>query len=103
MAFLANYPIAMAPGLGLNAYFSFIICGKMGVPWQTALGIVFLSDAIPAFLTLLVMPLTFSISNGLAIGFISYPLIKGLSGRAGEVHWLVYVLAGLFLLRYIFI
>ncbi len=61
------------------------------------------SDAIPAFLTLLVMPLTFSISHGLAIGFISYPLVKGLSGRAREVHWLVYVLAGLFVLRYIFI
>lgn len=61
------------------------------------------SDAIPAFLTLLIMPLTFSISHGLAIGFISYPLVKTLSGRGREVHWLVYVLAGLFLLRYIFI
>ncbi len=61
------------------------------------------SDAIPAFLTLIVMPLTFSISHGLAIGFISYPLVKALSGRARDVHWLVYVLAGLFVLRYIFI
>ncbi|MFH1501468.1 MAG: NCS2 family permease [Candidatus Eisenbacteria bacterium] len=61
------------------------------------------SDAIPAFLTLLVMPLTFSISHGLAIGFISYPLVKALSGRAREVHWLVYLLAGLFVLRYILI
>lgn len=61
------------------------------------------SDAIPAFLTLIVMPLTFSISHGLAMGFISYPLVKALSGRAREVHWLVYLLAGLFVLRYIFI
>ena len=61
------------------------------------------SDAIPAFLTLIVMPLTFSIAHGLAIGFISYPLVKALSGRAREVHWLVYLLAGLFVLRYILI
>jgi len=61
------------------------------------------SDAIPAFLTFIVMPLTSSISHGLAVGFISYPLIKALSGRAREVHWLVYVLAGVFVLRYVFL
>jgi len=46
MGFLANYPIALAPGMGLNAFFSFVVCGKMGVPWQTALGIVFASGVI---------------------------------------------------------
>ncbi len=46
MGFLANYPIALAPGMGLNAFFSFVVCGKMGVPWQTALGIVFASGAL---------------------------------------------------------
>jgi AGZA family xanthine/uracil permease-like MFS transporter len=61
------------------------------------------SDSIPAFLTMLVMPLTFSIAHGLAIGFISYPVIKALSGRAREVHWLVYALAALFVLRYVLI
>ena len=61
------------------------------------------SEAIPAFLTLIVMPFTYSISHGLAIGFTSYPLLKLLSGRGREVHWLVYVLAGLFVLRYIFL
>lgn len=55
------------------------------------------SEAIPAFLTILAMPLTFSISKGLAVGFISYPLIKLLSGRAREVHLLSYLLAGLLL------
>ena len=49
------------------------------------------------------MPLTSSIAHGLAIGFISYPLIKTLSGRAKDVHWLVYSLAALFVLRYILI
>jgi AGZA family xanthine/uracil permease-like MFS transporter len=60
------------------------------------------SEAIPAFLTLIVMPLT-NISHGLAIGFMSYPVIKALSGKGREVHWLVYCLAALFVLRYIFI
>jgi AGZA family xanthine/uracil permease-like MFS transporter len=61
------------------------------------------SESIPAFLTLIIMPLTSSIAHGLAIGFISYPLIKACSGKARDVHWLVYLLAALFVLRYIFI
>lgn len=43
MALLANYPIALAPGMGLNAYFAFTICGALGLSWQTALGGVFVS------------------------------------------------------------
>ena len=61
------------------------------------------TEAIPAFLTIILMPLTFSIANGLALGFISYPLVKVAAGRSKEVHWLVYILAGIFLLRYIFL
>ncbi len=61
------------------------------------------TEAIPAFLTIILMPLTYSIAHGLALGFISYPLVKAAAGRSKEVHWLVYVLAAIFLLRYIFI
>ena len=43
MGLLSNYPIALAPGMGLNAYFAFTVVKGMGVPWQTALGCVFLS------------------------------------------------------------
>jgi AGZA family xanthine/uracil permease-like MFS transporter len=50
MGVLANYPIALAPGMGLNAYFAFTVVKGMGVPWQTALGCVFLSGC--AFLIL---------------------------------------------------
>jgi AGZA family xanthine/uracil permease-like MFS transporter len=57
-------------------------------------------EAIPAFLTMISVPLTFSIANGLAIGFISYPLIKAFSGRWKEVNVIVYVLAALFVLRF---
>jgi AGZA family xanthine/uracil permease-like MFS transporter len=46
MGVLARYPIAMAPGMGLNAYFAYTVCIRMHVPWQTALGAVFLSGII---------------------------------------------------------
>jgi AGZA family xanthine/uracil permease-like MFS transporter len=51
MGFLANYPIALAPGMGLNAYFAFTVVGAMGVPWQTALGLVFISGVLFVVLT----------------------------------------------------
>ncbi len=46
MGVLARYPIALAPGMGLNAYFTYTVCIRMHVPWQTALGAVFLSGII---------------------------------------------------------
>src|SRR5581483_2476550 len=51
MGILARYPIALAPGMGLNAYFTYTVCIKMHVPWQTALGAVFLSGVIFLALT----------------------------------------------------
>jgi AGZA family xanthine/uracil permease-like MFS transporter len=52
MGVYARYPIALAPGMGLNAYFTYSVCLKMHVPWQTALGAVFLSGVIFLALTL---------------------------------------------------
>jgi AGZA family xanthine/uracil permease-like MFS transporter len=51
MGIVARYPIALAPGMGLNAYFTYTVCIKMHVPWQTALGAVFLSGVIFLALT----------------------------------------------------
>jgi AGZA family xanthine/uracil permease-like MFS transporter len=51
MGFIANYPIALAPGMGLNAYFAFTVVKGMGVPWQTALGCVFISGCVFLILT----------------------------------------------------
>ena len=51
MGIIARYPIALAPGMGLNAYFTYTVCLKMHIPWQTALGAVFLSGAIFLALT----------------------------------------------------
>ena len=46
MAFATNYPIALAPGMGLNAFVAFTLCGAKGMPWQAALGLVFYSGLI---------------------------------------------------------
>lgn len=46
MGLYANYPIALAPGMGLNAYFSFVLVKGMGLPWQVALGAVFISGVL---------------------------------------------------------
>jgi AGZA family xanthine/uracil permease-like MFS transporter len=58
------------------------------------------TEAAPAFFTALLMPLTFNISHGLAAGIIVYALVKTAAGRWREVHWLMFALAVLFVLRY---
>jgi AGZA family xanthine/uracil permease-like MFS transporter len=63
MAFLANYPIALAPGMGLNAYFAFGVVGGMGYTWQVALGCVFISGVI--FLIISLLPLREWIVNAI--------------------------------------
>lgn len=60
-----------------------------------------LTEAIPAFLSIVIMPLTLSITEGISFGFISYVLLKLASGRGRQVHWLIYLFAGLFVVRYI--
>jgi AGZA family xanthine/uracil permease-like MFS transporter len=58
------------------------------------------TEAAPAFFTALLMPLTFNISHGLAAGIVVYTLVKLAARRGREVHWLMYVLAVAFVLRY---
>jgi len=65
------------------------------IPWDH------FDEAIPAFLTILTLPLTFNISYGIGFGFISYVLIKLSRGRAGEVHPLLYGAAVLFALAFV--
>lgn len=52
MALMANYPFALAPGMGLNAYFAFTVCGSMGYDWRVALGAVFVEGIIFIILSL---------------------------------------------------
>ena len=58
------------------------------------------TESFPAFLTLVIIPLTFSITDGIAFGFISYAFLKLATGRRREAHWLVYLFAVLFVIRY---
>lgn len=62
-----------------------------------------ISDALPAMLTILVMPLTFSIAHGVVAGIITYPILKRLSGRGHEVHRLIDALALIFIASFIFL
>ena len=59
--------------------------------------------AIPAFLTMMTIPLTFSIANGLAFGFVAYTLMKVVRGKFRAVNWLVYLLTALFIARFIYL
>ena len=62
------------------------------------------SEAFPAFLTIIIMPFSgFSITEGIAFGFISFTVVKLLSGKGKEVHWLIISFSILFIIRYLFI
>ncbi|HTW30273.1 MAG TPA: NCS2 family permease [Candidatus Sulfotelmatobacter sp.] len=63
MGLYANYPIALAPGMSLNAYFTYVVCLGMHVPWQTALGVIFFSGVF--FLLLTVTRVREQIVNGI--------------------------------------
>ena len=65
-----------------------------GIDWDD------LEIAIPAFLTIVLMPFTYSISVGIGAGFLAYVLIKVVRGKAGEVHPLMWVIAALFVLYF---
>jgi adenine/guanine/hypoxanthine permease len=61
------------------------------------------SEAVPAFITMLATPLTFSIASGLSLGLISYTVVKVAAGRFKEVNTLVWTLTILFIIRYIYL
>jgi len=60
------------------------------------------TEVIPAAVTALMMPFTYSIANGLAFGFISYAVLKLFTGKGKEVHWMVWVIGGVFLGKFIY-
>jgi len=76
MGLVANYPLALAPGMGLNAYFTFTVVKGMGVPWQVGLGCVFLSGV--AFLLM-----TFVGIRQLIVNSIPRPLYSAVAGGIG--------------------
>jgi AGZA family xanthine/uracil permease-like MFS transporter len=61
------------------------------------------AEAIPSFLTLLIMPLSYSIADGLAAGLITYPLVKAFQGKAHEVHIGLWILAAIFVVKFMIV
>jgi AGZA family xanthine/uracil permease-like MFS transporter len=85
-------PQATAPALIIVA--AFMLRNLAKVAWDDW------TEALPAVVACIAIPLTFSISNGLALGFILYPLIKIVTGRWRDANWLVYVLGALFIAKF---
>lgn len=83
---------ATAPALIVIGSLMMAVVGR--ISWEEP------DEAISAFVTMIAVPLTYSIANGLALGFILYPLIKAIAGKYKDVNIAVYVLAGLFILRF---
>jgi adenine/guanine/hypoxanthine permease len=101
VALFAAPAVGVIPNAATAPALIVVGCLMMGVvqeiDWQDP------EVSIPAFLTMLAIPLTFSIANGLAFGFIAFAALKLLRGKWRQVNWLVYVLAGLFLARFVWL
>lgn len=86
---------ATAPALIIIG--ALMMSGVMHVDWSD------IGDSLPAFLTIMGMPFTYSIANGVSFGIIAYALIKVLSGRWKEANWMMYLLAALLIIRYMYL
>ncbi|MFG6116380.1 NCS2 family permease [Halobacillus sp. MO56] len=94
VAAISNLPAITAPVLIIVG--CFMMVGLARVDWRT------FDEAFPAFAIILTMPLTSSIATGISIGFITYPLLKLVSGKGKEVHWILYTFGIIFVLQMIF-
>jgi len=89
---LLLYPVIAPPLIIVG---SMMMSSVKSIQWEDY------TESLPAFLTIIIMPLTFSITEGIAFGFISFSLLKLLSGRGKEVNALVYIFAALLAVRYV--
>ena len=86
MALLANYPFALAPGMGLNAYFAFTVCGSMGYSWQVALlavlveGIIFILLSLTNVREAIFNAIPSSLKKGVSAGIGLFIAFVGLQG-----------------------
>ncbi len=88
---LASIPAVTAPALIIVGFF--MMSGLRSIDWND------LEEAFPAFLIVIAMPLTYSIATGIGLGFIVYPVLKVLRGKAGTVHPILYIFAILFFIQ----
>lgn len=77
-----------------------VIVGVLMMGAVTGINFEDFTEALPAFLTIAFMPFTYSIASGIAIGFISYPIVKLVSGKGKEVNWFIYILAFISLIHF---
>jgi adenine/guanine/hypoxanthine permease len=85
IAMIGGYPPITAPALTIVG--AMMMQNVAKIDWKDY------TESIPAFLIMIGIPLSYSIADGLALGFISYAIIKAFSGRSREISWLTYVLA----------
>ncbi len=93
ISMIASYPVITAPALVVVG--SMMIRNVIKIDWSDY------SEAVPAFLIIIGIPLSNSVADGLSLGFISYPLIKFFSGRGREISWLMYLLCLVLILYFI--
>jgi len=95
IAMVGSYPPITAPALVIVG--AMMIQKVVKVDWRDY------SESVPAFLTLIGIPLSYSIADGLALGLISYPIIKLFSGKGRDVVWLTYALAVMLVAYFLFV
>ena len=95
IAMVGSYPPITAPAL--------VIVGAMMAQNAARIDWKDYTESVPAFLVMIGIPLSYSIADGLALGFISYPIIKLFTGRGREAGWLAYILAIVLVLYFIFV
>jgi len=101
LALLFSPLVSSIPGYATAPALLFVACvmarGLAEIDWND------ITDAAPAVVTALGMPLTYSIADGMGLGFITYVLGKALAGRGRDVHLAVWLIAALFALRFAFL
>ncbi|MCF8000841.1 MAG: NCS2 family permease [Halanaerobiales bacterium] len=93
--------VGLVPGAATAP--ALIIVGTMMMSNVTKLDWDDFTEILPAFVTMIAMPLTYSISNGIALGFIIYPLVKLFTGKGEDVHWIVYALGIVFVAYFLWL
>src|SRR5437899_11022230 len=95
IAMIGAYPPITASALTIVG--AMMIQNTANINWKDY------TESIPAFLIIIGIPLSYSIADGLALGFISYAIIKAFSGRSREISWLTYALAVVLVLYFVFV
>jgi adenine/guanine/hypoxanthine permease len=95
IAMIGAYPPITAPALTIVG--AMMMQNVAKIDWKDY------TESIPAFLIIVGIPFSYSIADGLALGFISYAVVKGFSGRARDISWLTYLLAVVLVVYFVFV